>query len=306
MILLATYNGSKYIGEMIESIVSQDYQDWHLIVSDDQSTDNTREILDAYVEKFADKMTHYRSGCRFGNAQNHFMHLLSEFHDAPYIMFADQDDVWHPDKIRKTYQKMKETENDSAFAVMVHTDLRVVDQELNCIHPSFMRMSDISGTRVQTKQLLLQNVVTGCTMMLNRKAAEIAIQYQTDEKIAMHDWWIALLCSVCGKIGYLNEATIDYRQHGTNSVGAKNVRSIKHICNQLKTRQFTRNMEGTYANAAMFLQCFAPLIPRNKKKMIARYADLANKNGFVRRLSYIRYGFWKAGFLRKIGQIIFG
>ena len=110
LILLAAYNGQKYIGEMVDSIICQDYTDWHLILSDDSSSDSTFSILEDYANKYPEKITHYKSGKKFGNAQDHFMHLLSLHNDAPYIMFCDQDDVWHKDKISKTLAKMKEIE----------------------------------------------------------------------------------------------------------------------------------------------------------------------------------------------------
>lgn len=306
VILLATYNGERYIKEMVDSIIAQDYPNWQLVLSDDCSSDSTPQILQSYAQAMPEKIIFHRSGLRFGNAQNHFMYLLKTFCDAPYIMFCDQDDVWHVDKVRKTYEKMKEIESSVAIPAMVHTDLNVVDGNLKCLNPSFMQMSSITGDRLSTRQLLTQNVVTGCTMMMNCALAKLATENIPDTGIAMHDWWIAILASTCGDIGYLDEATIDYRQHGKNSVGAKNVRSFRHIFNQLKNAQMSKNIKRSFEHAEVFLACFGDKIPEEKARVIQLYVELGKKNVVARRIGYIKYGFWKAGILRQIGQLLMG
>ena len=95
-ILLAAYNGSKYIREQMDSILNQTDTRWHLTVSDDGSTDGTLSILDAYAAQFPEKISVYRSGIRFGNARDHFFHLMRRC-TAPYILFSDEDDMWRPD-----------------------------------------------------------------------------------------------------------------------------------------------------------------------------------------------------------------
>ena len=210
-ILLAAYNGAAYIRQQIDSILQQDYPNIQLVLSDDGSQDGTQEILAEYEAKYPDRVIWHQSGKRFGNAQTHFMHLLRTFHDAPYIMFSDQDDVWHPDKVSKTLEKMREIETVSTVPALVHTDLRVVDQDLNVKAQSFCEYSNINGNRLKLNQLLVQNVVTGCTVMVNRALAELSCAEISEDAIIMHDWWIALLAAACGTIGFLNETTIDYR-----------------------------------------------------------------------------------------------
>lgn len=305
MVLLATYNGSKYVGQMIDSVLAQNYDNFHIILSDDGSKDDTASILEAYACAHPDKITHYRSGMRFGNAQDHFMHLLQQFHDAPYIMFCDQDDYWHPDKMRKTLSKMQEIEKRDLPA-MVHTDLQVVDGELALMDPSFMHFSKLQGDRLALNQLLVQNVVTGCTMMLNRALAELACSHLPKDKILMHDWWLALIAAAMGSAGYLNEATIDYRQHGNNVVGAKNTRSAAYILKKIKNDGVQTAMRQTYAQAQVFEDCFGAMLDSDARKTVQTYAAMAHKNGFVRRVNYLKYGFLKCGVQRIIAQLIWG
>lgn len=304
-VLLATYNGSKFVRQMIDSVLAQDYADFHLVLSDDGSKDDTPEILEAYACQYPDKITHYRSGMRFGNAQNHFMHLLQQFHDAPYIMFCDQDDYWHPDKMRKTLAKMKEIEKDSLPA-MVHTDLQVVDGELKQMDPSFMHFSKLKGDRLALNQLLVQNVVTGCTMMLNRALAELACNRMPEGKILMHDWWLALIAAAMGTTGYLNEATIDYRQHGNNVVGAKNTRSASYILNKIKNDGVKSAMVQTYEQAKIFETCFGSMLSGEARKKVHTYAAMTDKNWFSRRIQFMKHGFLKCGVQRIVAQFIWG
>lgn len=306
LVLLATYNGSKYIRQMVDSVLNQDYTNVHLVLSDDGSTDNTVEILEEYARNYPDRITHYRSGLRFGNAQNHFMHLLQQFHDAPYIMFCDQDDVWHSDKVRKTMNQMLQTETSPEIPALVHTDLHVVDAQCNSIHPSFTRFSGISGHRLTVKSLLVQNVVTGCTMMLNRKLAVLAAENLPAGHIAMHDWWIALLAAACGTISYLDEATIDYRQHGNNSVGAKNARSLSQILSKLRNNKIRTRMKKSFCQAEAFTECFGDMLPPEQAELVHAYAKLKEANWLQRKFAYIKYGFWMDGLLKKIGQFLLG
>lgn len=304
-ILLATYNGSKYIGAMIDSILAQDYTDWQLILSDDGSKDETPEILEGYAKKYPDRISHYRSGMRFGNAQDHFMHLLKVFGDAPYIMFCDQDDVWHPNKISKTMDKMEQIEVPGKPA-MVHTDLRVVDGQLNVMDPSFMHFSKLQGDRLELNHLLVQNVVTGCTMMINRALAELAVSRIPEEGILMHDWWLALLAAAVGTTGYVQEATIDYRQHGNNVVGAKNSRSLSYIFGKLKNNGIGAAMQHTYHQADVFCETFGDMMLPSDKALVATYGKLKNAGYFARRSAFVKHGFYKIGASRVIAQMIWG
>ena len=302
-ILLATYNGEKYIGDMIESILAQSFTDWQLVLSDDQSKDHTVSILEEYAVKYPDRIMHYRSGLHFGNAQGHFLHLLNQFPDAPYIMFCDQDDIWHNDKVSATLQKMKEIEK-SGVPALVHTDLRVVDGQLQEMHPSFLAYSGISGERMELKQLLVQNVVTGCTMMLNRPMAELANAHMPAGKILMHDWWLALIGAAMGTVGFLNQPTIDYRQHGNNTVGAKDTKSLSYILKKIRNDGVRKAMEDTYDQAEIFLEAFGDLMAPEQRQVVADYAALKNRSAMGRRLAFVKDGFYKYGLQRIIAQFI--
>lgn len=302
-ILLAAYNGQKYVRQMIDSVLMQDYKNILLILSDDGSTDETPRIFDEYAHSNPDRVLHYKSGTRFGCAQNHFLHLLSTFSDAPYLMFCDQDDVWDRDKVRKTMKKMLELEEGLAVPAMVHTDMRVVDENLQVINPSFWGYSHLDGGRLALNQLLVQNVVTGCTIMINRRLAKKICGCEMNH-VLMHDWWIALVASVCGKVGYLSEQTMNYRQHGENVVGAKNVRSVGFLWRRLTTSSMRNSLNENAKQAESLLKHYRDDMDEEQRTLINAFIHAQRSSIWIRDYYYVKYGLLKFGAVRIAAQLL--
>lgn len=310
-ILLAAYKGNEWVGRQIESILAQDCDDWQLILSDDG--EETAKTLEAYARRYPNKITHYRSGRRFGSAKAHFLHLLAQYQDSPYLMFADQDDVWHPDKVRLTLEAMQRAEeeerlredwNREQMPVLVHTDLRVVDGELEEISPSFMDFSRLNGYRTGFRELLVQNQVTGCTVMINRPLARLAAKAKDTEPYLMHDHFLALLAAAFGKCVFLEEATMDYCQHGDNCVGAKNVRSLGYIREKIRSGQVKQAFAGAAAQAGAFAQAYGAEMEEEDLTAALALAEAPEKNKFARLWIYIRRGLIKHDFRRAVGQLL--
>ena len=219
-ILLATYNGQDYLGEQIDSILAQSNQDWRLVIRDDGSADNTLSIIKDYVSRYPDKIGFIEDeGSHLGASLN-FQRLL-ENSAAEYIMFCDQDDVWLPRKIERTLNLLKATEKEYPNKpVLVHTDLRVVDSRLKTIARSTWRYQ---GTFPEIgndpDKVVLQNVATGCTIMINQKAKDASMPIP--KEAIMHDWWIVINVAKHGRIVYIPDQLVLYRQHSNNAVGAK-------------------------------------------------------------------------------------
>lgn len=304
LILLAAYNGETYIRAQVDSLLAQDHPHIKIVLSDDGSTDRTPAILEQYAKNHSDRIIHYHSNTRFGCAQKHFMHLLTQFHDEPYIMFCDQDDIWHTDKVSKTLVCMHQIEDDPQIPALIHTDLRVVDKNLALINPSFCNHSNLDGHRLGLNQLLVQNVVTGCTMMINRALAVLACEKPVSDAMRMHDWWLAILASVSGKCAFLNEATIDYRQHGSNSVGAKNVRSMSYLWTRLRSKSMRPELQKAADQAAAFLENYTDILSADQHKLIRSFADTRHQNLLRRNIVYIQNGLLKSGILRKVVQLL--
>lgn len=224
-ILMATYNGEKYICEQIDSILAQTYKDWRLYIHDDGSKDGTKEILTQYATKYPDQISVMEYSSQGGALQN-FMSLLDKV-EAPYYMFSDQDDVWLPNKVEIEYARMKEAEShEGAKPILVFTDLVVVDVNKNVINPSFWEYEGIYPKFVKRfTDLAALNIVTGCTMLFNHKAKEIL--GKSYGKAMMHDAWIAMHVIACGgALCEVDTATMLYRQHGDNTLGARDASTL--------------------------------------------------------------------------------
>lgn len=217
-ILLATYNGEKYLSEQIDSLLSQTYNDFTLYVHDDGSKDNTLAILSEYSNKYTNIVVlDYEPS---HGAKENFFGLLDRV-EAEYYMFCDQDDIWHNDKIEKSLSFIRLIESEhKGKPVCVYSDLKVVDENGNTISESFFEMEGIHPEFLQDfDHASASNFATGCTMLFNHKAKEM--MHPNIAAATMHDSWVALsVLKVGGSVVPISEALIDYRQHGNNTLGA--------------------------------------------------------------------------------------
>ena len=214
-ILLATYNGEKYLREQLESILNQTYKNFRLVVSDDCSKDETRNILKEYSDKDS-RIELYFQENNLGSNKN-FEFLLSKIQNK-YYMFSDQDDVWMEDKVEICLNAIEKNNADLVF-----TDLEVVDQNLNTINSSFNRKMKLYRKIKKYNDIRMEylyNCVTGCTI-IGKSSMLQEILPMPDNKDILHDYWIALVTSIKGKIIYIDKPTIKYRQHLDNQVGTK-------------------------------------------------------------------------------------
>lgn len=301
-VLLAVYNGEKYLKQQIDSIMGQTVRDIKIIIRDDGSTDNSLQIIDDYCNKYPQTISKLE-GTPTGSAKQNFAELLKNC-DSDYIMFCDQDDVWLPQKVEKTFAAMKSAEGDGKMPVLVHTDLKVVDQNLDVISPSFFNFQKLIQDDITLSGLLVQNYVTGCTIMINRALKEKC--GAIPQSCIMHDWWFALAAVAFGRLVCVNEPTMLYRQHSGNQVGAKASYGIAFIKRKLATLDKVReNYNATYTQAKTFLDCYGNLLESEQKKIIDLYCRIPQMNKFEKIRTIQKYGFKKCTRLRVIGQYFF-
>lgn len=215
-VLLATYNGEKYIREQIDSILNQTYKNINLLISDDGSKDLTIEILREY-EKKDSRVKIFIQEENLGLIKN-FEFLLKQV-KSNYYMLSDQDDVWMPEKIEKSFNKMIEENADLAFC-----DLEVVDKDLNTIFPSYWSYLKIDKKIKMFndhRMIYLYNCANGCTIISKTKFIEEMLPFPNDSEYVLHDYWIMMYVSLHGKLSYVDEKLIKYRQHGNNQVGTE-------------------------------------------------------------------------------------
>ncbi len=304
-ILLATYNGERYLAEQIDSVLAQRFDDWRLIARDDGSSDGTVAILQDYSARHPDRIVLLDDGDRGLGASGNFSRLM-EYAAADYVMFCDQDDVWLPGKIDRLLEAMHalEAENGSDIPLIVHSDLTVVGRNLEELHHSFWKFQTIDPAFGRSfNRLLIQNVVTGCASLCNRKLIETSLPVPPEAM--MHDWWLALVAASFGHVASVPEATVLYRQHGENTLGAKQFGFRTMFLRGIKTpgRAYSRARSvigATERQAQALLQRYGEWMPDAIRETVSRYATLSVQGYIARRLTIIRYRFLTKGLFRQL------
>lgn len=298
VILLSTWNGDKYLQEQLDSLNSQTYTNFEIIARDDGSSDHTVDIL-----RFNNNIKIMESEENLG-AKRSFAKLLEyalKHSDANYFMFCDQDDVWHHNKIEKTLSQMKKLEKRyPTLPLLIHTDLQVVDEDLNVIHDSMWEYEKIDPSLNTLNRLLMQNTITGCTVMINRNLAEKSTPISNE--CIMHDWWVGLVATSFGKIAYLNEPSILYRQHANNDTGTKKFDLTLILDKIKKYTQLGPKMNITQAQA--FLNAYSQKLDNNTVIMLKKFSQIKEKSFFSKRWIIIKYGLLKYGFIRNIALLL--
>lgn len=300
-ILMATYNGEKYICQQIDSILSQTCKDWEIYIHDDGSTDDTIAAVESYVEKYPDKI-HLIDGKSTGGAKYNFFYMFGQV-EAPYYMTCDQDDVWLEKKIELTYDKMLAIEDKADIPCLVYTELRVVDSELNTIADTMSEYQSLDCHKRTINQFILQNSVTGCTMMMNRALRDKMLHITNIDNTIMHDWWAALVAAQFGKTAFIDEPTILYRQHGDNSLGALGINRFSYIVRRVwQKKQIQESLRLGRLQAREFAKTYN--LPDDS--LAVRYAALEGESRRVRQRFYKENDMYKTGTMRRLGQAVWG
>jgi rhamnosyltransferase len=290
-VVMATWNGEAHVEEQIASICHQQGVHWRLLVRDDGSDDDTVQLVRriaadderiTFLEEYSGKRG---VGDNFAILADHAFAA-----GANYIAFADQDDYWQPDKLARQFEVMAAIEAENPqLPVLVHSDLEVVDAHLGTLAPSFMRYQGVNHEAENALSVLLvQNFVTGCTIMANRKLLEAALPFPTSN--FMHDWWAALCAGVFGRIAFIEKPLVKYRQHNANQIGAKPWRRMLNPLNgdyMRKWRQGRSNFRATFRQAeflAARIKKHVDVYPhaRQHLSLIEDYANLGIRSSLGR------------------------
>lgn len=301
-IVVATYNGAAHLRAQLDSLLAQTHSSWRALIRDDGSTDATLDVVREYVARFPDRFELVVDGRRAGGAAANFG-LLLERAAAPYVMCCDQDDVWLPDKVERFVRAMRFHEGvfGEDTPLLVHSDLQVVGADLAVLHPSFWAYQHLDPAWPERfGRALTQNVVTGCALMANR--ALLARALPVPPEAVMHDWWLALVASAFGRVVALPEATVLYRQHGRNDVGAKRWDAAfvaRRVLSLLDRNEVALGLARTAAQANAFAVRFPDAPPE-----AALYAGLPRLGWWARRRRAWRHGFLKIGRVRTLGWLL--
>lgn len=246
-ILMATYNGEKFLREQIDSIINQSFKDWTLYIQDDGSSDATRYIIEEYCTT-DDRIKLLDIGLSRQGAGMNFMSMLNIV-ESDYYMFCDQDDVWFPDKIEKSINQIKDEEKlHPDEPIIVHTDRTHTDGDLKIILKSEFNPRNLPIERIAKKIdrlkhpdiLRIYTIVGGCTMLFNHRVKDIVFPYIN---VRVHDSICAMaVANNGGIISTILEPTMYYRLHGNNTCGISSSKLLPKFLRLFST--LSANMRG--------------------------------------------------------------
>ncbi|MDG9929187.1 MULTISPECIES: glycosyltransferase family 2 protein [unclassified Pseudomonas] len=212
-ILLAAYNGDRFLDDQLQSIIHQSHENWLIVVSDDGSTDSTRALLQRYQRQIGEQRLRVVEGPRRGFVSN-FMAMASDPEiEADYFAFSDQDDIWHRDHLERALAWLQTV--DPAIPALHCGRTRLVHEDGRPFG-----MSPLFPKAPHFKNALVQSLAGGNTMVFNRSARQL-LSHTAELPIVSHDWWLYMLVSgTTGRIRYCEQPSVDYRQHSNNLVGS--------------------------------------------------------------------------------------
>lgn len=214
-ILMTTYNTEiKYLKEQIDSILNQTYKNINLIISDDNSTNKeVQEVLKKYKEQ-DNRITLYIQENNLGYNKN-FEFVLKRA-KSEYLMFSDHDDIWYPEKVKKTLEKLKEKNVD-----MVYCNCNQINENGECIRDNYFKYKNVPLIEGKSHLAISRCIGIGCSQMITKEVRNRMIPF-TDKVIA-HDWLASFIANELKGMTYLEEPLFGYRLHDTNVFGGRSL-----------------------------------------------------------------------------------
>ncbi len=300
-ILLAAFNGTKYGPALLDSLLAQTNQNFNLLVRDDGSTDDTVAMLENYRPKFGGRMVVVGGGVPTGSAQGNFS-ILMQHSQADYVMFADIDDVWLPEKVDVTLRLLSEAEDGRVdVPVFVFTDVVPVNAELKPLSDSYWKYKKIDPKISQAlNQSLVCPPMLGCASGVNRALLQRITPVPAG--VTGHDWWGLLVASTFGNVRYSSERTMLYRLHGSNQSNQKEVSFTSYAKTMNRVLDVRRGMERRRIQASELLR-FDDMGP-NERKAIERFVDIGRLGFLARRYSTIAGGYLYPDLPRNLAMLL--
>lgn len=305
-VLLAAYNGEAYLPELLASLEGQQYRDFRILWQDDGSGDGSAALLTRYAGTVP-CVPAAAQGQHLGAAGN-FLSLMAQ-DTAPYSALCDQDDVWHADRLSRCIARMQEAERTlgADTPILVHSDARLTGSDGRLLHGSFFRHQGWDPSAVTLPRLLVQNNATGCTMLINAPLRRLVCSHAEADKLFMHDWFIALTAAAFGRVCFIDAPLVDYRQHGSNALGASRHGLLRRGLSALTAPQKARERIAlSYRHARMFRDACGNRLPDDARQVIDAYLAAEHLPKLQRVAACRRGGFTMQSPIARIGQILFG
>jgi glycosyltransferase involved in cell wall biosynthesis len=262
-VLLSTYNGESYLEELLDSLIAQSCRADHITIRDDGSTDGTQQLLAGFAAER--RNVTLVSGKRLGATQSFLTLLAGSDTQSDYFAFCDQDDVWRPVKLQDAMEMLEQHSSDEAL--LYCSAIEYVDGNLRHLghsrRPHFLELENA----------LVENVATGCTIVLNRTARDLLVK-ELPHKPLLHDWWCYIVISALGRVIYDPRPNVGYRLHSRNAIGSamgfrrRLVRRLTRFWNSgLREHKFAEQ-------ASLLYDAYGPMLTSRQRQIVKRFLDM--------------------------------
>lgn len=302
-VLLSTYNGSAFLAEQLDSLFQQTYTHFILVARDDGSDDASVDILRQYQSQHpqqihlvdaAESRRNLGASASFSFLVDYVLAHKEELGlQRAYMFFCDQDDVWCAEKIEQELLAMQQAESGpdgTDKPVLVHSELRVVDERKNLIAESFTRYQGLEIDRNSFCNLVISNLVTGCTAVINEALARKALP--VPGQAIMHDWWMAMVATAFGELVFVDQPLVHYRQHEANTIGAREHKreetGIGTALLRLLSLQVNEHLLEVAEQAAVFLARYSDQLSTHNRKGLQLASRMKTSVGLLQRINYRR------------------
>ena len=302
-VILAVWNGERYLPAMLDSLLSQTTRDFNVLVRDDGSRDRSLEILEEYKPKFDGRLS-VITGEPSGSATSNFAVLMRET-KADYVLFADQDDVWKPEKVELTLRSLKEAEMKYGKSTPIYfaTDIAVVNKDLEVISPSYWKWKRLNPSMMgKLSQSLICVPIQGMASGINR--ALLDLSNPVAEKAISHDWWAQLIAAAMGKVICDPTTTALYRVHGGNASVPKQVGVLPYLKLGLDASFLRRGLGRRIEQANALADALAGRMPPDKLKIIRRFTRLQSQGFLQRRWTLVSGNYLYHDLVRSIATFV--
>ncbi|MBL8644803.1 MAG: glycosyltransferase family 2 protein [Rhodospirillaceae bacterium] len=291
-ILLCTHNGARFLGPQLDSFTAQTHANWTLWASDDGSTDETLSLLQARRAAWGAEKVHILTGPGKGSSANFLSLVCRDGIEADYFSYADQDDIWHPDKLARAVAWLDTVPADKPALYFSRTIL--IDEAGR----------DLGVSRRHTRRpgfqnALVQNIGGGNTMVFNRAARNVLSAAGPAVEVVVHDWWTYMAVTGAGGVVYSDDApSLQYRQHGANQIGSNlGLAARVFRAGQLLEGRF-RAWTDTNINALRAIE--SRLTPQNRR-VLEEFADARARPLMPRLIGVARSGIYRQTFIDNLG-----
>jgi glycosyltransferase involved in cell wall biosynthesis len=302
---LATYNGDRFLSKFFASLLGQSDQNFLVRVRDDGSSDATLSIIEQHKSLFGSRMDFVPDREPSGSAKANFARLMSHF-EGDYLLWADQDDIWRPDKVAILRNLLSRAEDDfgADSPIYAFTDATPTDIDLSPLANSFFAYKKIDPNAIRhLRSSLVCAPMMGCVSGINRALHRVAHPIPVNE-VTGHDWWCHLIAAGVGNVVYSREPTVLYRQHDRNVSHQQRNSLTSYLAYGGKVARVRRGLKYRWSQARALLDRIDGVGNEVAQQILEDFLKIENMDPLSRRLSLVRGKFLYNDFNRNLAMLL--